>query len=106
MEAQQFDSIIRQTSRAASRRAAARLLIFGVAASLGLAGSRSAAAADVEAEAFGFCTFPKKPCKRDTQCCSHKCLNGQCTCKKKGARCFSAVGIVCCSRRCKKGKCK
>lgn len=106
MDPQQFDDLIRKSSQGGSRRAALRMLTTALAAAIGLAAQRPALAQEVSAEIYGLCKFPTGACSSDSQCCSHKCRDGACTCKPKGARCFSAAGLVCCSRRCKRGRCK
>ena len=106
MDPLQFDNIVRTSSGHSSRRAIAGLLAAGLAATAGITVGAAKEHDDLEAEVLGLCKLPTQTCDKSTQCCSHKCVEGQCTCKPKGSRCYSAIGIVCCSRKCKKGRCK
>lgn len=101
MDAQGFERLSKQVAAAPTR----RHMLGALGAGLGAAVlGRQAVAGSVEDEAFGFCRLPNDTCTDGTQCCSHKCSGGVCTCLKRGRYAF--VGAVCCSGKRKKGKCK
>lgn len=102
MDAHGFARLSKQVAQAPTRRRMLGVLGAGVGAAV--LGRQMATAADVEDEAFGFCRIPGDTCGDDTQCCSHNCRNGVCTCLKRGKSVFAAV--ICCSGKKKKGKCK
>ena len=106
MDPERFDDIVRGAIESGSRRALLRIVTAGLVTSVGGILATTAEASETTAEFYGLCRFPTQSCKRDSQCCSHRCVDGACTCKKKGARCFSPAGIICCSRRCNRGVCK
>ena len=102
MDAKGFERLSKQGAAAPDRR---RMLgAFGLGLGALVLGRQVADADSVEDEAFGFCRLPQQPCGDNTQCCSHKCRNGACTCIKRGKYAF--IGALCCSGKRKKGKCK
>ncbi len=102
MDAHGFERLSKLVAQAPTRR---RMLgVLGAGLGAAVLGRQGADAAAVEEEAFGFCRLPNDKCSDDTQCCSHRCKAGVCTCLKRGKYAF--VGAVCCSGKRKKGKCK
>jgi hypothetical protein len=108
MDERRFGELTKQVAHAETRRGVVRVLAGSLTASvLALAaGGRGVTATDVGDEVFGYCSPPQTPCSQDKKCCSGKCKNGACTCRKKGAPCINRAGIVCCSQKCRNGKCK
>jgi hypothetical protein len=102
MDAQGFERLSKQVAQAPDR----RRMLGALGAGLGAAvlGRQVADAGSVEDEAFGFCRIPGDTCSDNTQCCSHKCRGGACTCIKRNKYAF--VSALCCSGKRKKGKCK
>jgi hypothetical protein len=102
MDAHGFERLSKLVAQAPTR----RRMLGALGAGLGGAvlGRQAVAADEVEDDAFGFCRIPGDTCSDNTQCCSHKCRGGACTCIKRGKYAF--VGAICCSGKKKKGKCK
>jgi hypothetical protein len=108
MDERAFAELSKRVAQAGTRRGMLRVVSAGaVTALMGIWGGAPAAAmATVGDEAFGFCSPPTTPCTQDKKCCSGKCKNGACTCRKKGAPCINRAGVVCCSQKCRNGTCK
>ena len=95
MDGQRLETLSRRIAAAPSRRAVMGLLAGGLL--LGRAAPDAAAAE----KAFGLCRIPGDTCGDDTQCCSGRCREGVCGCKKRGKR--AIIAALCCSGKKKKG---
>jgi hypothetical protein len=79
MDGDSFDAWIKTLTAGHARRAVVRVVAAGaLAAGLARLGLREAAAS---------CRGTDDPCARDDQCCSNRCVHGNCRCSKTEAGC-------------------
>ena len=103
MDPKRFEALSRTFAAESSRRGMLRAAVatLAVPVFLGLKGEVAEAGIPI----FN-CRTPGKKCDKNKKCCSGRCVNGSCSCRKKGQACWAPLeGTLCCSRRCSQGKC-
>jgi hypothetical protein len=103
MNQSRFEALTRQIAASSSRRTAVKALAaaFATQASM-LAGNEEALAGVpiVHCKTAGF------KCDSPRDCCSGRCKNQLCLCRKRRQPCWQPLeGAECCSQRCRKGRC-
>ena len=103
MDPRRFEELSRRVGEASSRRSAAKAIAAVLAAPvlLGIRGEVAEAGIPIVN-----CRLPGKGCDKNKKCCSGRCVNGSCSCRKRGQQCWAPLeGALCCSQRCNKGRC-
>jgi len=99
MGGERFDAVTRSLAKTQSRRQALKLIGGGLAGAVFAVLGVGEATADP-----GGCKRNGKKCKKNDQCCSGICQNGQCvapsTCLQRGATCQLTNPGACCSQIC------